>query len=126
MQKIKSSSVAVKKVLAAVMAIGVFAAATPGAQAAPNDSERIQFSKDIIEVNLEKTVLANGAKRFVFNAKAGQEIALTVTPKVKGATLLIDLNGKTVTPGKLYSLKVNKGRAVIERLVSKNRSRALP
>ena len=70
----------------------------------PSDAERIQFPKGSIEVNLEKITPANGAKRFVFWAKAGQEIAFTVTPKNKNATLNIEFSGNDVTPGELFTM----------------------
>jgi hypothetical protein len=73
----------------------------------PN-TERVKFPQGSIEVNLERTVAANNARRFVFNAKAGQEIAFTVTPARKNATLNIEFNGKEVRPGELFTLKAPK------------------
>ena len=69
----------------------------------PN-TERVKFPKGSIEVNLEKSVMANNAKRFVFWAKAGQEIAFTVTPNRKNANLSIDFDGKEVAVGESFSV----------------------
>lgn len=69
----------------------------------PSDAERINFPKGSIEINLQKTSPANGAKRFVFYAKAGQEIGFTVTPKNR-TTFDIEFEGNTVTQGELFTL----------------------
>lgn len=69
----------------------------------PN-TERIKFPAGSIEVNLEKSVLANNAKRFVFWAKAGQEISFTVTPKRKNSGLSVDFNNDEVEIGESFSV----------------------
>lgn len=67
-------------------------------------TERIQFPKNSIEVNLEKSVPAHSAKRFVFAARKGQEIAFTITPKSKDAKLALNFAGKPVATGKLFTM----------------------
>jgi hypothetical protein len=74
---------------------------------APN-TERVKFSKDIIELNLERTVQANDAKRFVFAARQGQEVNLTVTPARKNANLMIDINNVSITKGAPFKMEIPK------------------
>lgn len=74
---------------------------------APN-TERVKFSKDIIELNLQRTVQANNAKRFVFAAKQGQEVNLTVTPSRKNATLTISIDETMVKMRELFTMEIPK------------------
>ena len=73
----------------------------------PN-TERVTFAKGSIETNLERTVAANDAKRFVFWAKAGQEISFTVTPAKKTASLSIDFFDNEVKAGELFTMEAPK------------------
>ena len=105
------------KFFAVLIAIGTFGFISLAQNAKPINSaddlklpnlERVKFPQGSIEVNLERTVAANNAKRFVFNVRAGQEIAFTVTPARKNAVLNIEFSGNDVSVGELFTIKASK------------------
>lgn len=91
----------------------------------PTNTERVRFSKDIIEMSLEGSVREHDAKRFVFAARQGQEVSILLTPSRANANLMIDINDITVKKGAPFTMVIpNTGDYTVQILNGDGQDRA--
>lgn len=87
------------------------------------DAERLRFPQGAEEMNYEKVVPANGAKRFVFGVRRGQEVGIMITPKNKGVTFDTEFAGKPVATWQQFTMIVDKsGDYMLEMLNASDRN----